>query len=125
MNEFKQMEITRQELERLGISFRIRQSAKQMLKMLNECGYIPPKPKVEISKKTNEKQHKEFCLNAIYTQCLADVSFLESFLLGEELVFFWGEETIKNKQYKTLRLVPKSRTKTVTVEVKNEQADKE
>lgn len=82
MNEIKQMEITRQELERLGISFRIRQGAKQMLKMLNEWGYIPKKPRVEVGKKTNEKQHKEFVLNAIYTQCLSDVVFFRKIPFG-------------------------------------------
>lgn len=112
------MEITRQEMERLGISFRIRQGAKQMLKMLNKDGYIPKRPRVEVDKKITEKQYKDFYLNAIYNQALEDTAFLESYLLGEEMVFFWGSETIKNKEYKTLRLVPRSRTKTVTVEVK-------
>lgn len=118
MNEIKQMEITRQEMERLGIFFRIRQGARMMLMNLDNDGYIPKRPRVEDGKKTTEKQHKEFYLNAIYNQALEDTAFLESYLLGEELVFFWGSETIKNKEYKTLRLVPRSRTKTVTVEVR-------
>lgn len=122
MRDFAKMEITRQEMERLGIAFRIRQGAKQILKMLNEYGYIPKRPRVEVGKKTSEKQHKDFLLNVIYTQCLNDTAFLESYLLGEEMVFFWGSETIKNKEYKTLKLVPKSRTKTITIEVNNDGA---
>lgn len=117
-NEIKQMEITRQEMERLGISFRIRQGARKMLMQLDNDGCIPKKPRVEVGKKITEKQCKEFYLNAIYNQALEDTAFLESYLLGEEMVFFWGSETIKNKEYKTLRLVPSSRTKRIIVEVK-------
>lgn len=98
----------------------IRMGALKTLLRLQEGGAFPKKPKVLKEKQMTEKQSKDMWLATIIEKCISDNTFLESFLLGEELVPFWGTETVKNKQYHSLDLVPKHQTKTFTVKLKGE-----
>lgn len=96
----------------------IRMGAIKILLRLQEQNAFPKKPKVLKEKKMTAKQLNDLWIGTIIEKCIHDNAFMESFLLGEELVPFWSTETVGKKQYHSLDLVPKHLTKNIIVKIK-------
>lgn len=111
----KQIEECRQSMKRLGLYRYIRMGAIDILMRFQEAGFFPSKPKVLKDKTLTVKQNNDMWMATVIENCLTNNTFLESFMLGEELVAFWKTKTEKGKEYHHLELVPRRFTKTVTV----------
>lgn len=64
---------------------------------------------LEVGKNYSEAKEDDFIDATIIKQCLTDRSFLDSFLLQDEMTLRWGKETRNGKEYKTLKVIPNSR----------------
>lgn len=111
----KQLEECREAMKKCGLYRYIRMGAIDILMRLQDAGFFPKKPKVLKEKRLTDKQNKEMWMATIMENCLANSTFLESFMLGEELVAFWKTKAEKGKEYHHLELVPRRFTKTVTI----------
>ena len=111
----EQIEEFRQSMQKLGLYRYIRMGAIDILLRLKEEGFFPNNPKVLKEKRMTEKQNKDMFASTIIENCLSNSSFLECFMLGEELVAFWKTKTENGKEYHHLELVPRRYTKTVIV----------
>lgn len=64
---------------------------------------------LEVGKDYSEAKEDAFIDATIIKQCLTDRSFLDSFILQDDMVLRWGKETRNGKEYKTLKVIPSSK----------------
>lgn len=111
----KQIEECRQSMRKLELYRYIRMGAINIILEFQNAGFFPKKPQVLKEKRMSDRQNKDMWQATIIENCLKNPTFLESFMIGEELVAFWKTKTVKGKEYHDLDLVPRRFTKTFTV----------
>ena len=97
-------------IKRAGLSRYVKMGALKMLLTLKEGDAFPKKPRVSADKPMSLKQSKDMITAVIVEQCIEDGAFLEAVLDGRELVPVWGTETVKGKQYHSLKLEAERRS---------------
>lgn len=91
-------------IKRAGLSRYIKMGALKMLLTLKEGGTFLKKPRVSADKPMSKKQAHELITAVLVERCIEDEAFLEAVMDGCELVPKWGTETVKGKQYHSLKL---------------------
>ena len=91
-------------IRRAGLNRYIKMGALRLLTTLKEGGTFPKKPRVYADKPMSKKQEHDMITAVLVERCIEDEAFLEAALDGRALVPVWGTETVKGKQYHSLRL---------------------
>ena len=85
---------------------------KKMLLTLKERGalVLPKKPRVSADKPMSKKQTDDMITAVIVEKCIEDGGFLEAVLDEREIIMVWGTETVKGKQYHSLKIEAERRS---------------
>lgn len=115
--QLKSFKEIRKDLTHTPIARFYYQAAKRMISQMFDDGVLPKKePLIRANerKTTTNKKWNDFWNYHLYKQMLNDVTLIDAYLLGEEIVPKYGTKVMNGKEYVSVKFYPAFYTKIAT-----------